>query len=146
KPWLLGLLVLSAGLAGVVYWGHGDIEFDKPRRFSRAALVHGSALLGLWFMLKAWSYYLDRFLLLYSDNGVVVGAGYTDVELRLPVLWLLIGLALAGPVALALNLRLPNWLIPVAALALLFGGSFLFYPLVPSFFPPLLFTPHHPHP
>src|SRR5215468_6431086 len=72
KTWLLGLLVLSAALAGAVYWGHGDIEFDKPRRFSRAALVHGSALLGLWFVLKAWSYYLDRFLLLYSDNGMVV--------------------------------------------------------------------------
>ena len=142
KTWLLGLLVLSAALAGAVYWGHGDIEFDKPRRFSRAALVHGSALLGLWFVLKAWSYYLDRFLLLYSDNGVVVGAGYTDVELRLPVLWLLIGLALAGAVASALNLRLRNWRIPVAALALLFGGSFLFYVLVPSFFQRLYVRPN----
>ena len=66
---------------------------------SPAALAHGSALLGLYFAVKAWSYWLDRFLLLYSDNGVVVGAGYTDLHVRLPVLWLLIGLAAAGAVA-----------------------------------------------
>jgi hypothetical protein len=40
-----------------------------------------------------WSYGLDRFLLLYSDNGVVVGASYTDTHIELPVLWLLVGLA-----------------------------------------------------
>ena len=48
-----------------------------------------------WFLLgvKAGSYGLDRFLLLYGDNGVVVGAGYTDIHVELPVLWLLIGLS-----------------------------------------------------
>jgi len=30
---------------------------------------------------KAWSYVLDRFLLLYNDNGVVVGAGYADITM-----------------------------------------------------------------
>src|SRR5262249_15940895 len=135
KTWLLGLLILSAALAGVVYWAHGDIELDKPRRrFSPPLVSHASALLGLWFVLKAWSYYLDRYLLLYSDNGVVVGAGYTDVQLRLPVLWLLIVLALLGAVAAAANLWQRTWRIPVAAVVLLFGSSFLFYGLVPAFF------------
>ena len=41
--------------------------------------------------MKAWSYVLDRYLLLYDDNGVVVGAGYTDVHVVLPVLWMLLG-------------------------------------------------------
>ena len=50
---------------------------------SSAAIIHGSALLGLFFMVKAWSYGLDRFLLLYGDNGVVVGASYTDVHVHL---------------------------------------------------------------
>ena len=47
-------------------------------------------LLGLFFGVKASSYALDRYLLLFDDNGVVVGAGYTDVNVELPVLWLLI--------------------------------------------------------
>jgi uncharacterized membrane protein (UPF0182 family) len=69
KNWLL-LLVLSFLVAGAVYWAHGDIEFNEQRRsISAAAIAHGSALLGLFFAEKAWSYGLDRFLLLYGDNG-----------------------------------------------------------------------------
>ncbi len=94
KNWLLLLLFFSAVVAGAVYWARGDIEIDRqPLRLSRAAIAHASALLGLYFVVKAWSYGLDRFLLLYSDNDVVVGAGYTDLHVRLPVLWFLIALA-----------------------------------------------------
>ena len=59
---------------------------------SPTAIAHGSVLLGFFFAVKAWSYGLDRYLLLYGDNGVVVGASYTDIHVELPVLWLLIGL------------------------------------------------------
>jgi Uncharacterised protein family (UPF0182) len=41
---------------------------------------------------------LDRFLLLYDDNSIVVGAGYTDVHVELPVLWLLISVATVAAV------------------------------------------------
>jgi uncharacterized membrane protein (UPF0182 family) len=142
KNWLLLLVVFSAAVAGVVYWAHGDIELDPPpRRFSPAAIAHASALLGLFFVLKAWSYGLDRFLLLYGDNGVVVGAGYTDLHVRLPVLWFLVGLATACAVASWINMRRRTWRIPAGALALLFGSSFVFYLLVPAFFQRLYVKP-----
>ena len=73
---------------------------------SSAAIAHGSALLGLYFAVKAWSYALDRYLLLYNDNGVVVGAGYTDVHVELPALWLLIGLAAVAAIVAWANVRL----------------------------------------
>ncbi|MPZ29981.1 MAG: UPF0182 family protein [Rhodospirillales bacterium] len=142
KNWLLLVLLFSAALAGTVYWVQGDIELDPPpRRLSPAVIAHGSALLGLFFVLKAASYVLDRYLLLYSDNGVVVGAGYTDLHVRLPVLWLLIGLALACAVACWVNVRRRIWKIPAAALVLLFGSSFAFYVLVPAFFQRLYVKP-----
>src|SRR5215469_9539816 len=54
KDWLLLLLVLSFFVAGAVYWVHGDIEFDEQRRsISAAVIAHGSALLGLFFAVKA---------------------------------------------------------------------------------------------
>ena len=81
KNWMLLTVILSALFAGAVYWVHGDIEFDGQRRsISPAAIAHGSALLGVFFAVKAWSYGLDRYLLLYGDNGVVVGASYTDMH------------------------------------------------------------------
>jgi len=142
KNWLMLLLVFSAAVAGVVYWAHGDIELDPPpRRLSPAAVAHGSTLLGLFFAVKAGSYGLDRFLLLYSDNGVVVGAGYTDLHVRLPVLWFLIALAAICALASWLNVRWRTWRVPAGALALLFGSSFVFYLLVPAFFQRLYVKP-----
>ena len=135
KNWLLLLLFFSAAIAGGVYWVQGDIEFDTPPRgLSPAALTHASVLLGLYFVVKAWSYALDRYLLLYSDNGVVVGAGYTDLHVRLPILWLLIGLAAACAIASWVNVRWRNWRIPAAAVALLFATSFVVAVLFPALF------------
>jgi uncharacterized protein len=76
KNWMLLTLFLSALFAGAVYWVHGDIEFNEYsatlRSMSPTVLAHGSGLLGCFFAVKAWSYGLDRYLLLYGDNGVVV--------------------------------------------------------------------------
>jgi uncharacterized membrane protein (UPF0182 family) len=142
KNWLLLLLVFSAAIAGAVYWAHGDIDLDhRPRRLSPAVLSHASVLLGLFFAVKAGSYFLDRFLLLYSDNGVVVGASYTDLHVGLPALWLLIGLATACAIASWINVMRPGWRIPAATLALLFGSSFVFYVLVPALFQRLYVKP-----
>jgi uncharacterized protein len=83
KNWMLLTLFLSALFAGAVYWVHGDIEYDAQRRsMSPTAIAHGSVLLGCFFAVKAWSYGLDRYLLLYGDNGMVVGASYTDIHVE----------------------------------------------------------------
>src|SRR5258708_14713488 len=61
KNLLMLLVLFSTLVAGAVYWAHGDIDLDKPpRRLSAAALAHGSALLCLFFVVKASSYGLDR--------------------------------------------------------------------------------------
>ena len=88
----------------------------------------------MFFALKAWSYGLDRFLLLYGDNGVVVGAGYTDVHVELPVLWLLVGLATAASVASWANIRRRSYRIPAASALLVFGSSFVFALIYPALF------------
>ena len=135
KNWLLKLLFCSAAIAAVVYGIRGDIAVEQlPRGLSRAAAVHGSALLGLFFVLKAWSYVLDRFLLLYGDNGVVVGASYTDVHVELPVLWLLIGVASAAAVASWANMRWRSYRILAASALLMFGSSFAFALIYPALF------------
>src|SRR6266545_690749 len=80
-----------------VPYGANDPLYDKDIGFYLFALpayvvVKNWMLLALFLAVKTWSYGLDRYLLLYGDNGVVVGASYTDIHVELPVLWLLIGL------------------------------------------------------
>jgi uncharacterized membrane protein (UPF0182 family) len=135
KNWMLLTLFLSALFAGTVYWVHGDIEYGVQRRsMSPTVIAHGSVLLGFFFAVKAWSYGLDRYLLLYGDNGVVVGASYTDVHVELPVLWLLIGLSMVAAFAAWANLRLLTYRLPAAAAVLVFGGSLVLSGLVPGLF------------
>src|SRR5256884_1382803 len=140
--WMLLTLFLSALFAGAVYWVHGHIEYDSQRRsMSPTAIAHGSVLLGFFFAVKAWSYGLDRYLLLYGDNGVVVGASYTDIHVELPVLWLLIGLSIVAALAAWANLWVRTYRLPAAAAVLVFGGSFLLSGMVPGLFPHVFVKP-----
>ncbi len=135
KNWLFWILLLAALMAGAIYFLHDDISLDtQPWSVSRAAIAHGSALLGLFFAVKAWSYSLDRYLMLYDDNGVVVGAGYADVHVELPALWLLIGFAAVAAVAAWANMRLRSMPLVIAAALLVFGGAFVFADAVPALF------------
>src|SRR5207247_9884577 len=92
---------------------------------SPRGIAYGSALLARLFLVKAWSYVLDRSLLLSGDNGVVVGASYTDVHVGLPGLWLMIGLSIIAAVAALANLRVRTYRLPVAAVMLVVIVSFV---------------------
>jgi uncharacterized membrane protein (UPF0182 family) len=142
KNWMVLTIILSALFAGAIYWCHSDIDYSTHRRsMSPAAIAHGSALLGLLFAVKAWSYDLDRYLLLYGDNGVVVGASYTDIHVQLPVLWLLIALSMIAASVAWANLGLRTYRLPAAAILLVAIGSFVASGVVPSLFRHFFVTP-----
>ncbi|WP_456682854.1 UPF0182 family membrane protein [Bradyrhizobium sp. USDA 3311] len=135
KNWMMLALALSALFAAAIYLVHGEIEYDIHRRsMSSTVIAHGSALLGLLFAVKAWSFGLDRYLLLYGDNGVVVGASYTDVHVGLPALWLMIGLSGIAALAAWANVRVRTYRLPAAAFLLVAIGSFVLSGLVPVLF------------
>jgi uncharacterized protein len=135
KNWMLLTLVLSALFAGIIYRVHGDIEYDTHHRsMSPTAIAHGSALLGLLFVVEAASYGLDRYLLLYGDNGVVVGASYTDVHVKLPMLWLMIGLSIVAAFAAWANVWMRTYRLPAAAIFLVVIGTFVLSGVAPVLF------------
>ncbi len=143
KDWMLLTLFLSTLFAGAIYWVHGRIEYDAQRRsISPIVIAHGSVLLGFFFAVKAWSYDLDRYLLLYGDNGVVVGASYTDIHVGLPVLWLLIGLSIIAAFAAWANVRVRTYRIPLAVAVLVFGGSFVLSGVTPGLFKRVFVKPN----
>ncbi len=135
KNWMLLAIFLGALFAGAIYWARGDIEYDVHNRsVSPTVIAHGSALAGLLLAVKAWSYGLDRYLLLYGDNGVVVGASYTDVHLGLPALWLMIALSIIAAFIAWANLRTRAWRLLAASFILVGAGSVVLSSLVPSLF------------
>src|SRR5262245_60983548 len=143
KNWAMFVLFFSALYAGLLYWLLGDIEYQPSGwSISPRATAHGSALLGLFLAVKAWSYGLDRYLLLYGDNGVVVGASYTDIHVELPILWLLIALSIVAAFAAWANVRWRTYRVPAAAALLVFGGSFVLSVVVPASFQRVFVKPN----
>jgi uncharacterized protein len=135
RNWALVTLFAAALFAGFIYWVHGDIEYQAQRRsISPTAISHGSALLGIFFAVKAWSYGLERYLLLFGNNGVVVGASYTDIHVQLPVLWLLIALSIVAASAAWANMWVRTYRLPAAAIGVLFGGALLLSGVIPGLF------------
>jgi len=85
RDWGILMVFLAVFMAGGVYWARGaiDVESGTPR-VSPAAVRHLSALLAIFFIVKTADYFLQRYDLLLSNTGVVFGAAYTDVYVRLP--------------------------------------------------------------
>ncbi|HEX4948100.1 MAG TPA: UPF0182 family protein [Blastocatellia bacterium] len=135
---LLALLGLALLATIVVYLGRAAIsiqmsEGEKPTiTMQSGARTHLLVLIAALLVVLAWRYYLDLPAMLFGASGTVSGAGYTDVNANIPLLWakiavlLLIALAAVACIFLR-SLRLLT--VGVALFALVTIASFL-YPLL----------------
>lgn len=121
----LGLLALVTGyvIAGQIGVQEGGVEADS------GALRHLGVNLIFLLIGWAWGFYLDLYELLQEGGGTVYGAGYTDVNVMIPALWVMIAatLVLAGLIGLNLyrqRLRLLG-IGAVGYVVLLVGGLVL---------------------
>ncbi len=74
-------------------------NFDAPKR----VMNHLNLNIAIWLVLLAWGFYLDRYELLFKSDGIVFGAGYTDVTIQLPAIWTLFILSLLLSVIFLVN-------------------------------------------
>ncbi len=125
KDWALLIIFLSAAIAIVIYVARGSIDYQQTGfpAISAPAIRHLSALLALFFVTKACGYILQRYDLLTSNNGIVFGAAYTDVHLRLPLLIALAGAALIAAALCAYNIWQGGIRLPIAAVLIVFAVS-----------------------
>jgi uncharacterized membrane protein (UPF0182 family) len=128
------ILFLSAAAAVAVYWARGSLDFaESPPSVSPHAAGHLSLLLGLFFVQRAFSYWLGRFELLLHSNGVVFGLRYVDAVLWKPGLWLLVALSLVAAVLCVSNISTRGLRRPVLAAVLVFAPA-----LVLNFIQPVI--------
>ena len=85
----------------------------------------------LWLLLLAGGLFLDRYEILFSSQGIVFGAGYTDVHIVLPALWIALaavaslGVFLFASTRWAVSRRMMGAAIGVAVLAWVLGRMVL---------------------
>jgi uncharacterized protein len=120
------LLFLMAALALGVYWARGSIDTrESPPRITAPVASHLSVLLGLFFLQRAFGYWVDRFGLLLHSNGVVSGLRYVDGVLWQPGLWLLVLLSITAAAICFSNLRVRGARLLIVAAAIVFGPALL---------------------
>jgi uncharacterized protein len=101
ENWWLTLLIAGLVISVLVYvlrgilrfdwqWKNLIIEQDWQKLISKPIKVHLSLLLAAIALNIAVSFWLQRYELLYSPQGVVWGAGYTDTHARLFAFWVMI--------------------------------------------------------
>ena len=129
----LVILFLTAALSAGVYWARGAIDTrESPPRIGREPMAHLSVLLALFFLQRAFSYWVDRFGLLLHTNGVVFGLRYVDQFLWEPGLWILVLLSITAAAICLANLGPRGARLPIAAVALVFGPGLLMSFLEPA--------------
>ncbi|MDD4171841.1 MAG: UPF0182 family protein [Syntrophomonas sp.] len=111
---LMLLLVLTVVFVGLVYLinATADLFMMDWKRFTFAK-GHLAILIAAIFALKAWGYKLATFDILYSSQGAVYGATYTDIYARLLSNRVLMLVALAVVVVILINIFVKrlNWIL-----------------------------------
>lgn len=109
-------LLLSAG----VYYLYGALRLQTPGpKITISARRHLTVLVFVFMLLKAVSYWLDRYGLVFSDNGKVTGASYTDVNASLPARTFLFYIAVIIAIGVLASIWLSSPILPAIAFAVM---------------------------
>ena len=131
--WGISTLILATIAAGVVHYIYGGIRPQvRDDRTTVTARVQISILLGLIVALKAVAYWFDRFALATSDEGIITGLTFTDVNAVLPAKSILAGIAAICSLLFFANIFRRSWVLPAAGTALLGLSSFLIAGVYPA--------------
>ncbi|HEX2175773.1 MAG TPA: UPF0182 family protein [Nocardioidaceae bacterium] len=117
-----GFAILIIGLiaAAVTHYLYGGISLQSPaEKVSGAAQVHLSVLLGLFMLLKAVAYWMDRYGLVIADGDLITGLTYTDDNAVLPAKNILMIIAVICAVLFFANVVRRTWMLPGLGLGLL---------------------------
>ncbi len=135
-PWLrfalgfaFALILLAIITALVVHYLYGGIRLQylpQEKRVSNAAATHISILLGLFCLLKAAAYWLDRYGLAIKSEPLVqgfTGLKYRDLHALLPAKTILSAIAIICALLFFLNAFRRSWTVAAAGLGLLVASG-----------------------
>ncbi len=125
--WAFVAVVLSFLGALITHYLFGGLRLaGRGGQLSGPARVQLGVLAGVFVLLKAFAYFLDRYGLLFSNrNPLFTGASYTDLNAVMPAKIILMCIAVICVVAFFVGAVLRNLQLPAIAIALLVLSSIL---------------------
>jgi uncharacterized membrane protein (UPF0182 family) len=141
--WILASLFAIIVFTVAFHYLNGGIRAARVTpRVAPGVKVHLSVLLALLALAKAAGYLIARWHMVTSTtNGVVEGAGYTDVHARLPALLLLALICVLAAIILVVNIWQRGWTLPIIAIGLWAFVAVVIGFIVPAILQALKVTP-----
>lgn len=131
--WLLGLVFMALGVVVWTYFSKSILFLIfSQHHLSSAIRRHVGVLLTCLVLLMGTGVLLSRYDLLFSSQGVVFGAGFTDIYVQLPVLYLKAGVLFVLSLLTLLWAFRGSIFAPVAGVAVYLLLSFLGGGLIPG--------------
>jgi uncharacterized membrane protein (UPF0182 family) len=134
--WLFAAFVIILIVTLVAHYLNGGIRVQSTGRGPRVTAqvkAHLSVLLGILALIKTYQYWFQRYGLTFSTRGTVDGATYTDVNVQLKALYLLMLISVFALVLFIVNIWRRGWVLPVLAVGLWALVAVLAGALVPAF-------------
>jgi uncharacterized membrane protein (UPF0182 family) len=94
------LILIYAYTGGFTYYREANRLRIHPHVLKHVS-INVIVLLAAW----AWGYYLNRYGLLTDSGGLVYGAGYIDIVVKHPALWVMVAATIGLMVLVGINLR-----------------------------------------
>lgn len=117
--WLFSSLVVVLVATLISHYLNGGIRMQATKdRVSAQVKAHVSVLLAALALVRAAQYFLDRYELVFSTRGPVHGATYTDVNVQLKAIYLLIMISFFATALFLVNIWRRGWVLPVIAVGL----------------------------
>ncbi|HSK97110.1 MAG TPA: UPF0182 family protein [Euzebyales bacterium] len=133
NSWLFTALVITVLMTVVAHYVFGGIRPQAAgQRLTPQVNVHLSVLLAVLVAVRAWGFWLDRYMLSYSPRGQVTGLSYTDVNAELLALRLLTIIAAICVLLFLANIRFRGWLLPAAGVGILLIAAVVLMGIYPA--------------
>jgi uncharacterized protein len=121
KDFLFFMVVVTTAIMGAAYYLRGGIALTlRGLQIDWRVRRHLAVLLGICSLVLTAGFFLESFQLLFSGNGAVHGAGYTDVNARLPAYRILCFLTPAAAILLVASVWKGLWRKALLAPAIVF--------------------------
>ncbi|HEX6855352.1 MAG TPA: UPF0182 family protein [Streptosporangiaceae bacterium] len=132
--YLFTAVLISLVVAAIVHYLYGALRPQvKGQRATAAARAHLFVLFGVFILLKAAAYWVDRYGIDFSQRGVVrTGASYTDVNAILPAKTVLAVIAVLCAVLFFAGAIRRNTLLPAVGFGLLVLSAVLIGGVYPA--------------
>ena len=131
---LFAAIVLAFLVSVVVHYVYGGLRLQPADdRISRAAQAHLAVLVGLFVLLKAAAYWLDRFEVTLSTDDFVPGVTYKDANALLPSQSILMYISIICAVLFFVSAFRKGLTFAFTGLALLAGSALVIGSIYPAF-------------